>query len=93
VPRKSDAFQPDLFPDCPAPESAHTAEQWMAGSSKPPITICLDPAKNKLTAKDDGGVRRTFKVRTVAAVEAELKETTARIRYLENKLKENGISY
>lgn len=95
VPRKSDAFQPDIFPDCPAPESAHTAEQWMAGSSKPPITICLDPAKNKTTPNDgqSGGVKRTFKIRTIAAVEVELKEAIARVNYLENKLKENGISY
>jgi len=95
VPRKSDAFQADIFPDCPAPESAHTAEHWMAGSSKPPVTICLDPANTNYSSKDrqNGGIKRSFKVHTVAAVESELKEATARIHYLENKLKENGISY
>jgi len=67
----------------------------MAGSSKPPVTICLDPARTNYSSKDrqNGGIKRSFKVHTVAAVESELKEATARIHYLENKLKENGISY
>jgi hypothetical protein len=67
----------------------------MAGSTKPPVTICLDPAKTNYTSKDsqNEGTKRLFKVRTVAAVESELKEATARIHYLESKLKENGISY
>lgn len=95
VPRKSDAFQADIFPDCPAAEPAHTAEQWMAGSSKLPITICLDPAMQQNTSKDcnNGGVKKGFKVRTVAVVEAELKEANARIHYLENKLKDSGIIF
>ena len=92
VPRKSDAFQSDIFPDCPAAEPAHTAEQWMAGSSKPPVTISLDPA-NSTDYNKNGAVKKTFKVRSVAVVESELKEAMQRIRYLETKLKENGISY
>ena len=45
VPRKSDAFQDDIFPDTAAPVAAHTADEWLAGSSKNPVTIPLDPAK------------------------------------------------
>ncbi len=46
----------------------------------------------KITSQN-GGIKRSFKVRKVSVVEAELKEATARTPYIENKLKENGISY
>lgn len=31
VPRKSDQFQPDLYPPCPAPVPALEAAEWVAG--------------------------------------------------------------
>ena len=34
VPRKSDAIQDDVFPECLAPTPAHTGEQFFAGSSQ-----------------------------------------------------------
>jgi len=91
VPRKSDAFQPDIFPDCPAAVPAHTVDQWIAGSSKDPVTTSLDPAKS--TGKKSGGAKKAFMVRTVAVVENELKEGKQRIKYLESKLQQHGISY
>jgi len=36
VPRKSDAFQDDIFPDCFSGEASHTADEWWGGSDKPP---------------------------------------------------------
>lgn len=89
VPRKSDAFQDDIFPDCASTTPAHTADEWVAGSSKPPCTMSLDPA---LAGKNQSTSKKT-KLRTVATVSAELKEANERIKFLEAKLKENSISF
>jgi len=41
VPRRSDLFQDDLFPDCYAGESSLSAEQWFGGKDEHPKTISL----------------------------------------------------
>jgi coronin-1B/1C/6 len=89
VPRKSDAFQDDIFPDCSSSQPAHTAEEWKEGSSKLPLTMSLNPA---LASHNSNGTKKT-KLRTVATISAELKEAKERISYLEEKLKENEIEY
>jgi coronin-1B/1C/6 len=89
VPRKSDAFQDDIFPDCASLTPSHTADQWLEGSSKGPNKMSLDPAD----ANKNGNGGKKTKLRTVATVSAELKEAQARIAYLEDKLKENKISF
>jgi coronin-1B/1C/6 len=92
VPRKSDAFQDDVFPPCASSEPAHSASEWMEGSSKEPKTMSLDPKDNKGSAagaKKSAGV----KFRTVGTVEKELKEAMARISFLEGKLKEASIDF
>lgn len=91
VPRKSDAFQDDIFPDCPSLTPAHTADEWREGSNKAPVTASLNPA---LASRGNGaGKRGGMKLRTVATVSAELKEANERIKYLEDKLKDSGIDY
>ncbi|KAF8923076.1 hypothetical protein EDD21DRAFT_391968 [Dissophora ornata] len=42
VPRKSDSFQADLFPDCISDEAALTADAWFAGESANPKLISLE---------------------------------------------------
>jgi len=91
VPRKSDAFQADLFPDCPSDEPAHTADEWMSGSSKLPNTRSLDPTK--AGSQNSNSVKKSFAVKTVASVSKELEEAKKRIAYLEEKLTENGIEF
>merc|ERR1719148_121125 len=81
VPRKSDAFQDDIFPDAPSSVPAHTADEWKEGSSKLPLTTALNPA----IAKHNG---KKTKLRTVTTLSAELKEAQERIQFLEEKLKE-----
>lgn len=39
VPRKSDLFQEDIFPDTQAPEPAMTAEEWMSGVDREPVLV------------------------------------------------------
>ncbi|KAF0294879.1 Coronin-2B [Amphibalanus amphitrite] len=41
VPRKSDQFQEDIYPDTAAPTPAMTAEEWIAGHNKPPVLMSL----------------------------------------------------
>jgi len=41
VPRKSDLFQEDLYPDTLAEDAAITAEEWIDGKDADPITFSL----------------------------------------------------
>ncbi|XP_058038291.1 coronin-1A [Ahaetulla prasina] len=41
VPRKSDLFQEDLYPDTAGPDPALTSEEWLAGKNASPILISL----------------------------------------------------
>ncbi|KAH0625654.1 hypothetical protein JD844_015246 [Phrynosoma platyrhinos] len=51
VPRKSDLFQDDLYPDTTGPEAALEAEEWFEGKNADPILISLKhgyiPGKNR----------------------------------------------
>ncbi|XP_042343595.1 coronin-1C-A isoform X1 [Plectropomus leopardus] len=51
VPRKSDLFQDDLYPDTSGPDSALEAEEWFEGKNGDPILISLKngyvPGKNR----------------------------------------------
>ena len=44
VPRKSDLFQDDLYPDTAGPEAALEAEDWVSGQDANPILISLREA-------------------------------------------------
>mmetsp|Transcript_35581 Transcript_35581/g.82671 ORF Transcript_35581/g.82671 Transcript_35581/m.82671 type:complete len:348 (+) Transcript_35581:638-1681(+) len=89
VPRKSDTYQEDLYPDCPAPLPAHTSDEWLGGSSAKPMTMSLDPKKNG----GSGTTTKKFKMRGVKELQKELDEASARIKFLEGKLAEAGVSY
>eukprot|EP00956_Cyclotella_meneghiniana_P019166 scaffold32603_cov68-Cyclotella_meneghiniana.AAC.8 len=89
VPRKSDAFQEDIFPDTASAVPAHTAEEWMSGSSKRPETMSLNP----MAANMNGGGAPKKKFSTVSSLTADLKEANKRIKYLEGKLAAAGISF
>jgi coronin-1B/1C/6 len=51
VPRRSDLFQPDIYPDTPAPEPALTAEEYFNGETKEPIYVSMKPGENKYAGK------------------------------------------
>jgi coronin-1B/1C/6 len=93
VPRKSDAFQDDIFPPAPAPTPAHTCEEWLKGSSKLPVTMKLDP---KSMASGGGGATGTSKkasLITVPMLSKEVKSLKKHIDYLEGKLKKASIDF
>ncbi|KAG5192143.1 hypothetical protein JKP88DRAFT_204540 [Tribonema minus] len=55
VPRKSDAFQDDLFPPAFSGTPSLTADQWLAGANKPPVTMDLNPAAKRPVSQSLGG--------------------------------------
>jgi len=87
VPRKSDAFQDDIFPDTPGNVPAHSADEWLNGSSKAPALMSLDPARRGGTSTK----KKSFQ--TVGQLTAKLDAAKKRIDYLEAKLKENRIAF
>lgn len=89
VPRKSEAFQDDIFPDTASGEPAHTADEWLAGSDKVPVTMSLNPANRKA----GGEVKKAFvAAKSAAVLQAELDEAHARIAELEARLRAAGLS-
>jgi coronin-1B/1C/6 len=43
VPRKSDLFQEDLFPDTASDVPALSADEWFSGQTSPPKLVSLKP--------------------------------------------------
>lgn len=72
VPRKSDLFQDDLFPETPGEEAALDANSWLSGKN----------AKPKLVSLESGYVAPKFKAVEVTKVEikAEKELTTAELK-------------
>lgn len=91
VPRKSDAFQHDIFPNTASGIPAHTAEEWWNGSSKGPEQESLNPAEQQAGNGQNGGAKK--KMQSVGSLSASLKKAETRIRYLEGKLDAAGIVY
>lgn len=91
VPRKSDSFQDDIYPDTASSEAAHSADEWLAGSNLPPKMMPLNPA-----LKPAGGGAPTAKkfvaAKSAAVLQQELDTANARIKELEEKLAAAGIS-
>jgi coronin-1B/1C/6 len=51
VPRRSDLFQADIFPETQAPEASMTADEYFAGATKEPIMVSMKPGENKYAGK------------------------------------------
>lgn len=90
VPRKSDAFQDDIFPPAPAATPAHSFAEWKGGSSKLPITMALDP-KSLQASGSASPKKAAFK--TVPMLSKEVDQLKKHIAYLEGKLKDSSISF
>jgi len=91
VPRKSDSFQDDLYPDTAAYFPSHSADEWLAGSDLPPQTMSLDPAVrgNEPTTPKEKKVFVAAK--TQAQLQTELDEANERIKVLEARLAAAGL--
>ena len=89
VPRKSEAFQDDIFPDTAAPVPAHSCTEWLAGSCKESVKMSLDP-------KSNGGpvaVKPKAAFRSAAQLGKDLDAANKRIKELEDLLKANNIDF
>jgi len=87
VPRKSDIFQDDIFPDTYAGEPALTADQWLSGQNADPKTTSLAPG---FVQKKNSSEFNPIKVEAKELSERELKEEVEKLRkrvsYLEMEL-------
>ncbi|CAB9509238.1 Coronin-1B [Seminavis robusta] len=90
VPRKSQDFQDDIFPDTASGTPAHAFGEWWEGSSKGPVLMCLNPAKGGGAGGAAAAPKKKFK--SAAVLSKELEAANARIAMLEAKLAENNIS-
>ncbi|NXB00993.1 CORO6 protein, partial [Cnemophilus loriae] len=95
VPRKSDLFQDDLYPDTPGPEPALEADEWLSGKDAEPILISLRdgyvPIKNRelkvvkkniLDSKPPPGPRRSHSTCDSDFFQPSLEEVLEEIRAL-----------
>ena len=91
VPRKSDAFQDDIFPDTYAGVPSATADEYLAGADNPPKTTPLNPDAR---GPANGHAKKAFvAMKTAPQLTAELDEARKRIADLEAKLAAAGIAY
>ncbi|CAB0014928.1 unnamed protein product [Nesidiocoris tenuis] len=68
VPRKSDQFQDDLYPDTAAPLPSVSASDWYNGVNRPPQTMPMRTGANLKTHKPKvSSVNRTLAQSTVAS--------------------------
>jgi coronin-1B/1C/6 len=98
VPRKSDAFQEDIFPDTFAGQPSLTADEWMAGENKPPVLMSLRPGGGgSIFAQAAQGdfVAPKSGIQWAKEVEEQKKtidEQAAKIKELEEKLAAAGVA-
>jgi len=93
VPRKSESFQEDLYPDTASSEPAHSSDEWLAGSDKAPKLLSLNPHESKLaTTPSNRASVKSVSFKTVAALQTELNDANARIKELEERLAAAGLS-
>lgn len=88
VPRKSDVFQDDLFPDCASSTPALTADEWSSGKNAEPILQSLAPGfvKSAAPKAEFKPVVQEKKVLSEAELRSEVDKLTSRISFLESEL-------
>lgn len=87
IPRKSDRFQADIFPDTYAGVPAMTADEFFAGTNKDPVLKSLDPKKVAAAAAGESkAAADPNSLKTKAQLVSELAAANARIAELEAQL-------
>lgn len=92
VPRKAEGFQEDIFPDSFSGEPSHSADEWLAGSDQPPRLKSLNPNAASTPTGASSQIPRTFSVKTMPILLAELEAANNRIKVLEQRLLDAGLS-
>jgi len=91
IPRKSELFQADLFPDCRAPKAAINADAFFGGKNANPSLMSLDP-KHRTDAPAQASVTMS-KVKGAAELQKDLDEANKKIARLEELLKKHKIDF
>jgi len=88
VPRKSDVFQDDIFPDTYAGEPALTADEWLAGKNSDPKTTSLAPGfvQKKTSMEFNPTKMEAPKELSEKEVRDEVDKLQKRVAYLEAEL-------
>jgi len=88
VPRKSDVFQDDIFPDCYAGEPALTADEWLSGKDADPKKMSLAGGfvKKANIASFNPDKQEAPKELSEKEVRAEYEKLKLRVSYLEAEL-------
>jgi len=94
VPRKSDLFQDDLYPETPGEEAALSASEWLAGKNANPKLVSLaagyTPPKNKVLEVKKVE-EKAEKELTVPEMKARIAELENRVAYLETELTKKDL--
>jgi len=88
VPRKSDLFQADIFPDCFAGEPALSAEQWLAGENAEPKTASLEGGfvKKEKSVEFNPVAQKEEKPLSEKELKDEVEKLKNRVSYLEAEI-------
>lgn len=88
IPRKSEMFQDDIFPDCYAGTPSTTADEFFAGKDAKPNLMSLDPSKQGGGGGGaPGSPKKAFvPLKPAAQLQKELDVALARIKELEAQL-------
>jgi len=87
VPRKSDMFQPDLFPDCRGDEPNLALDAWLAGENATPKLVNLENGF-QAAEKKERVITKVEEEKELSAAETKtkLEELSKRVAYLEAEL-------
>jgi len=89
VPRKSDIFQDDIFPDCYAGEATIDADSWSKGNNAEPKTISLANgfvAKKPATEFKPVAVKQEDGPKNEKELREEYEKLKTRVAYLESEI-------
>lgn len=81
-----------MFPATFSGVPSHTADEWLAGSDKPPKLCSLDPANSGAEVANEVTMEAAAPIKTKATIQAELDATLARIAQLEKALTDAGVA-
>lgn len=97
VPRKSEGFQEDLYPDSFAQIPSNTLDDWISGTKlKEPTLASMDPAVSSKVTADAKSAHNSMarsSIKSIPVLMAELEKANLRIKELEDKLAEAGIPF
>lgn len=92
VPRKSEAFQGDIYPPTFAGKAACTSEQWFDGMDAEPVKMSLDPAAGGATVAAAAPAAASSGMKTRSQLQKELDEATGYIDTLVKAMEAAGVA-